>query len=63
MNIINSIQKFFKEVLAEMKEVSWPKKQELKDSTWIVIVSTAFVGIFIGLTDLCLSNILGYFIR
>ncbi len=57
------IQKFVSEVGVELKKVSWLTRQELVDATWIVIFSTASLGIFIGGTDFVLSKLLGIVIR
>jgi len=36
--MINKIKAFFNDVVKEMKKVTWPSKDELKESTTIVIV-------------------------
>jgi len=61
--MITKIKKFITEAVVELKKVSWSTKQELIDATWIVLISSAFVGIYIGLTDLALSKIIGFLIR
>ena len=58
-----SIFKFFKEVAAELKKVSWTSRQELINSAWIVVVSSFFLGLFIAITDLILSRIIGVLIH
>ena len=40
---------------AEMKRVSWPTFAELKESTWVVIVTVAFITLFIFLVDKMLN--------
>jgi len=52
--MITRVVKFFKEVVAELKKVSWTTRQEVLHSAWIVIVSSAFLGVFIAVTDLVL---------
>ena len=61
--MFGKIQKFVSEVSVELKKVSWLTRQELVDATWIVIFSTAFLGIFISGTDFVLSKLLGIVIR
>ncbi len=56
--MIAKIQKFFSEVFVELKKVSWSTRKELIDATWIVILSSVFLEIFISATDLALSKIL-----
>lgn len=45
------IKKFFSDVWIELKKVSWPTKKELKDSTIVVLVAVAMLGLFIGVID------------
>jgi len=45
--MINKIKTFFNDVVKEMKKVTWPTKDELKESTYIVIIVCL---IFAGLT-------------
>jgi preprotein translocase subunit SecE len=61
--MIGKIQKFIAEASVELKKVSWSTKRELIDSTWIVIISAAFLGIFIGITDFMLSKLIGLIIN
>ena len=61
--MIKKITKFFKEVVSELKKVAWSTKQELIDSTWIVIISAAFLGLFIWVTDTILAQLLRLIIR
>jgi preprotein translocase subunit SecE len=49
--MIKSIQKFVKDVVKEMKLVSWPNKHDIKEGTIVVIVMSAVVGIFLSLVD------------
>ena len=61
--MIGKIRKFFTEVVVELKKVSWPTQRELIDSTWIVIISSGILGIYIGITDFVLSKLLGLLIQ
>ena len=63
IKFFQSVPKFFKEVGAELKKVSWTNRAELIDSAWIVVVSSVFLGLFIAVTDLILSGIIGVLIR
>ncbi len=38
---------FFDDVVKEMKKVTWPTKDELKDSTAIVLIATLIIAIFV----------------
>ncbi|MCX5681755.1 MAG: preprotein translocase subunit SecE [Candidatus Omnitrophica bacterium] len=61
--MFGKIQNFFSEVAVELKKVSWPTRAELIEATWIVIVSTFLLGLFIGAADFILSRLLGLIIR
>lgn len=58
--MIGKVKKFVLEVIAELKKVSWSTKKELIDATWIVVISSAFLGLFIGTTDFVLSKLLKF---
>lgn len=53
------IRQFLKEVVDELKKVSWPSRTELKSSTGLVIFSMLVLMIFIGVIDLILNAIIG----
>lgn len=61
--MIGKIKKFISEVTVELKKVSWSTKREVRDSTWIVLMSSIGLGLFIGVTDFVLSKIIGVVIR
>ena len=62
--MIEKIKRFFAETRVEMRKVTWPTRDELKESTKIVIVATFVVTIFIGLVDeiltLLVRHLLGW---
>jgi preprotein translocase subunit SecE len=49
------IKHFFSETRVEMRKVTWPTRDELKESTKIVIVATFVVTLFIGVIDQILT--------
>ncbi len=42
---------FFDDVVKEMKKVTWPTKDELKDFTGVVLVATLIMAVFIYAVD------------
>lgn len=52
--------KFFREARAELRKVTWPNRKELVTYTIVVIVTTAIVGIFLGVVDLIFSQLIGF---
>ncbi len=51
MSIVQKIKTFTSDVVKEMKKVSWPTKEQLKESTGVVIITTIIFTIFIFLID------------
>ncbi len=56
--MIERIKLFLSETRTELKKVTWPTRQELKESTIVVIVSTFIVTIFVGVVDQVISRII-----
>jgi len=54
---------FFKEVQVESAKISWPSRNELRDSTIVVIVAVLIVSAFVGLVDRVLSIVVGLLFR
>lgn len=52
---IAALTDYFKDVRVEMTKVSWPTREELRESTLIVIVMVFIMMVFIGAIDRGLS--------
>ncbi|GHI00512.1 preprotein translocase subunit SecE [Neobacillus kokaensis] len=52
------INKFFSDVVREMRKVSWPRRSELTRSTVTVITTVAFFAIFFTVLDLGISKLI-----
>ena len=52
------ISNFYQEVVAEMRKVTWPDREQLKDTTIKIIIFVLFIGAVIGAIDLLLQVIL-----
>jgi len=46
---------FLKEVRAEMKKVTWPSKNEVYNTTLVVIIATFFFGFYLYFMDIIFS--------
>ncbi|MFA7543841.1 MAG: preprotein translocase subunit SecE [Candidatus Cloacimonadaceae bacterium] len=57
---LESISRFFRDVRSEMKSVSWPNKNDLKEGTLVVIVMSAIVAVFLSLVDFIFTKAIGY---
>mgnify|MGYP005838612775 CR=1 FL=1 len=45
---------FFKDSYAELAKVVWPSKEDVISSTKVVVISTVFVALLLGLIDFLL---------
>ena len=52
------VANFYQEVVAEMRKVTWPDREQLKDTTIKIIIFVLFIGAVIGIVDLLLQLIL-----
>lgn len=50
-NPFRKTRTFYSETLTELKKTVWPTRQELRDSTVVVVVAMALLGAFIALAD------------
>ena len=49
---------FFNDVIVEMKKTTWPERNELVQSTLVVIVSVILLSAFVAISDKVLVSIL-----
>jgi preprotein translocase subunit SecE len=59
---MKKLLKFLKEVRREMKYVSWPNKDDIKEGTTVVIVMSAIVSIFLFVVDFAFGQLVNLFI-
>lgn len=55
--MLEKIKQFFKEVRSELTKVTWTSREELIYSTFIVIVVSIILAVFIGVVDMVLSGL------
>ena len=58
--MIKKIQMFVENVQKEMAKVSWPTKDELMNSSVIVVVVSALFAIYIFFADLIISKLVEF---
>jgi preprotein translocase subunit SecE len=63
MSLIERVREFTKDVRVEMTRVSWPTREELRDSTIVVIITVLLVAVFIGVVDRVLNLGIGLLFR
>lgn len=58
--MFKSIIKFFKDVRQEMRYVSFPNKNDIKEGTQVVVVMSAIVAVFLSGVDWIFSLIIQF---
>ena len=56
-NAARRVATFYQDVVAEMKKVTWPDKQQVRQLSIGVIVLSLFIGAVIALMDLIFQGI------
>ncbi|PYN05742.1 MAG: preprotein translocase subunit SecE [Candidatus Rokuibacteriota bacterium] len=63
MGVVTRLREFAQEVLAEFRKVTWPSRDELINSTSIVIVVTVVLAFFLGVVDISLTKVVERILR
>ena len=62
-NPFRSTRIFFGEMVGELQKAAWPTKTELRDSTIVVIVAVAILGVFTSISDFSMASFVDLFTR
>lgn len=54
---------FFKNVMSEMRKVSWPKRKELTRYTIIVLTTVVLMAVFFAIVDLGISELFRWYLE
>ena len=54
---------FFKEVKSELKQVTWPTKQEVTRMTTAVVIISLVAGIYLGLLDFGFTKLIELIVK
>jgi len=60
-NPFRSTRIFFGEIVGELQKAAWPTRTELRDSTIVVIVASALLGLFTAVSDFSLYQVVDLF--
>jgi preprotein translocase subunit SecE len=55
---MDGVKVFATEVVNEARKTTWPERQELIESTLVVIVSVVLLSVFVGVSDKILVKLL-----
>lgn len=59
---MGKISSFLKQVVSEMRKVSWPKRKELTRYTVVVLVTVIFMAVYFGVADFGISKFMDWYI-
>jgi preprotein translocase subunit SecE len=48
---VANIREFLHDVRVEMKQVTWPSREDVISTTWVVVATVAFFGVFLEVVD------------
>ena len=52
------LKKYFKETKSELKKVTWPSAQQLKQNTGVIVTFIILIGIFLFIFDLGFAKLI-----
>lgn len=56
---MKAVQKYFNEVIQELKKVTWPSKQQTIDMTILVLVVSVIIAIYLSGLDYIFKQLVG----
>ncbi|SDN92150.1 preprotein translocase subunit SecE [Psychrobacillus sp. OK028] len=57
-----NVSGFFKNVMSEMRKVSWPRRKELTKYTVIVLATVVIMAVFFAVVDLGISELFRWYL-
>jgi len=60
-NPFRNIRIFAGETFSELKKATWPNRTELRESTIVVLIAIAIMGVFVAVADFSLANVVNLF--
>ncbi|MCX7908604.1 MAG: preprotein translocase subunit SecE [Ignavibacteria bacterium] len=58
--MLGKVKRYLNEVTKEMKKVSWPTRAQLRESTYIVIITMLIFTLFVSIVDFLMVKILEF---
>jgi len=62
-SLLVAIKQFFREVWQELNKVNWSSRQQLVQSTKVVILGAFVIAIYLGAVDFVFSAVLTWFLE
>ncbi len=60
--MFTKIKEYFREVISQLKQTTWPSKETTKNMTLLVILVATLLAIYLGGIDFLLQEIMGVLI-
>jgi preprotein translocase subunit SecE len=57
---LQNSKEFVHDVRVEMKQVTWPTREDVVSTTWVVIATVAFFGVYLYFVDLGVQRAVEY---
>ena len=61
--IVKKTQKFTEDVQTEMRRVTWPDREQLRNATAVVLVFVLVLAAVIGLMDTVFAGVVRFIVR
>jgi preprotein translocase subunit SecE len=58
--VIARIRRYFSESYSELKKVTWPTRDQVRNLTVLVFVISGFFGVYLGFLDFLWSQVLQF---
>src|SRR5215831_249973 len=55
-----SVKEFLHDIRVEMKQVTWPSRDDVVATIWVVVATVAFFGVFLWLVDLGVQRVVQF---
>ncbi len=59
----NPVTRYLREMIAELRKVSWPSRQEATQLTLIVLVVVTVMSVFLGTLDFLFARFMGFLLN
>ena len=60
---VGKVRQFLADVRDELRKSAWPTRNELLESTAVVIISVILFSVFVGISDTILSKLMRLLVR
>ena len=57
------IRRFLAEAVSELRKVSWPTREQVRNLTVLVFAISLVVGIYISILDAFFQNVIAFLVR